>query len=236
MNYTELKASVNDWLARSDLTTANADFFIDLAEAKINRSLRIRPMEKVYNELLQADGTTPCELSLLEFKHLFLVDVVDDGFLDIDDDITIDESAILVQNFGATDKVIRLEWRGVDEMAGQWDRDRSGKAEPKYVTRYGDRLYFWPYSDEFKYTAVGIAYEKFTALSDEAPTNHLTDEAPDLLLSGVLNEASIYIKSPDQSSYWQARFDRALNELQGQDARQEFTGTPLTICFSNPMP
>ena len=41
--YTELKASIADWLNRSDLTAAIADF-ISLAEAQIERTLRTRQM------------------------------------------------------------------------------------------------------------------------------------------------------------------------------------------------
>ena len=42
--FTELKEAVADWLDRSDLTARIPDF-IALAEARINRELRIRPME-----------------------------------------------------------------------------------------------------------------------------------------------------------------------------------------------
>jgi len=41
--YTELKASVADWLNRTDLTTIIPDF-IALAEAQIERTLRTRQM------------------------------------------------------------------------------------------------------------------------------------------------------------------------------------------------
>ena len=41
--YTELKASLADWLNRSDLTTTIPDF-ISLAEAQIERQLRTRQM------------------------------------------------------------------------------------------------------------------------------------------------------------------------------------------------
>ena len=42
--FTELKDAVADWLDRSDLTSRIPDF-IALAEARLNRELRIRPME-----------------------------------------------------------------------------------------------------------------------------------------------------------------------------------------------
>ena len=42
--YTELKASLANWLNRSDLTTEIADDFIKLAEADFNSKLRVRAM------------------------------------------------------------------------------------------------------------------------------------------------------------------------------------------------
>ena len=43
--YSQLKADVSSWLARSDITDAEIDNFIGVATAKINRVLRIGGME-----------------------------------------------------------------------------------------------------------------------------------------------------------------------------------------------
>ena len=45
--YTELKASIANWLNRSDLTDEIADDFIKLTEADFNAKLRIRQMEQI---------------------------------------------------------------------------------------------------------------------------------------------------------------------------------------------
>ena len=44
--YTELKASLANWLNRSDLTTEIADDFIKLAEADFNSKLRVRVYDR----------------------------------------------------------------------------------------------------------------------------------------------------------------------------------------------
>ena len=41
-NYTELKASIANWLNRTDLTTEISEDFITLAEADFNAKLRVR--------------------------------------------------------------------------------------------------------------------------------------------------------------------------------------------------
>jgi hypothetical protein len=55
--YTELKASVADYLARTDLTTQIPDF-ITLAEKRLKRDLRIRQMLKVVTATTTAADST----------------------------------------------------------------------------------------------------------------------------------------------------------------------------------
>ena len=68
--YTELKASIGDWLNRSDLTAAIPDF-ISLAEAQIERTLRTRQMIVRANASFDAQyGAVPADF--LETKSLKL--------------------------------------------------------------------------------------------------------------------------------------------------------------------
>ena len=55
--YTELKASVADYLARTDLTAQIPDF-ITLAEKRLKRDLRIRQMLKVVTATMTAADAT----------------------------------------------------------------------------------------------------------------------------------------------------------------------------------
>ena len=68
--YTELKASIADWLNRSDLTAAIPDF-ISLAEAQMERTLRTRQMIVRANASFDAEyGAVPSDF--LETKSLKL--------------------------------------------------------------------------------------------------------------------------------------------------------------------
>jgi len=70
--YTELKASVADYLARTDLTTQIPDF-ITLAEKRLKRDLRIRQMLKVVTTAMTAgDGTVALPSDFLAMRDLHL--------------------------------------------------------------------------------------------------------------------------------------------------------------------
>ena len=68
--YTELKASVADYLARTDLTTQIPDF-ITLAEKRLKRDLRIRQMLKVVTATTTAaDSTVGLPSDFLSMRDL----------------------------------------------------------------------------------------------------------------------------------------------------------------------
>jgi hypothetical protein len=84
--YTELKASIADWLNRTDLTTTIPDF-ISLAEAQIERTLRTRQMIVRANASFDSEyGAVPDDF--LETKSLKLTStnpLTPLAFLSIDD-------------------------------------------------------------------------------------------------------------------------------------------------------
>ena len=71
-NYTDLKATVADYLARSDLTTQIPDF-IQLAENRLRRDLRARFMLKVVTTTTTAgDKTVALPSDFLAMRGLYL--------------------------------------------------------------------------------------------------------------------------------------------------------------------
>jgi len=71
-NYTELKASVADYLARTDLTTQIPDF-ITLAELRLRRDLRIRQMLKVATTAtVVSDSTVGLPSDFLAIREIHL--------------------------------------------------------------------------------------------------------------------------------------------------------------------
>ena len=71
-NYTDLKATVADYLARTDLTTQITDF-ITLAENRLRRDLRLRQMIKVVTTTTTAsDATVALPSDFLEMRDIHI--------------------------------------------------------------------------------------------------------------------------------------------------------------------
>ena len=69
-NYSGLKASVANWLNRTDLTAEIVDF-IELAENRISHELRIPAMEKTILLNVNTDGYAVLPSDYLEAKDIF---------------------------------------------------------------------------------------------------------------------------------------------------------------------
>jgi hypothetical protein len=71
-NYTDLKATIASYLARSDLTAQIPDF-IQLAETRLRRELRIRQMLKVVTTATVAgDSTVELPSDYLQMRDLHM--------------------------------------------------------------------------------------------------------------------------------------------------------------------
>lgn len=65
----------------------------------------------------------------------------------------------------------------------------------------------------------GVLYERIPALATAA-TNWLSESAWSLYLFGALLEAALYVRDDTDAMSWQARFDQALMDVQGNDQRR----------------
>lgn len=70
MNYTALQSTIADWLHRTDLT-AQIPSFIELAEEKINRALRVRQMETVLAATTITDNLITPAADIIDVKLLW---------------------------------------------------------------------------------------------------------------------------------------------------------------------
>ena len=200
--FTELKDAVADWLDRSDLTSRIPDF-IALAEARINRELRIRPME-VRSTMETTSGQQYFNLpgGYIQMRNIQL----------------------------NTNPTTPLEYITPEMLDRLYGSSTTGK--PRAYTLIGDEIQLAPIPDS-AYTLEMAFYEKFTALGDgtsgTVTNNWLTTNAPDILLYGALMEAEPFIKNDERVAVWLNGYGNAIDKLQKADQRDRHSGSAMRV-------
>ncbi len=200
--YTGLKDAVADWLDRSDLTARIPDF-IALAETRINRDLRIRPME------VRSTMTTTAG------KRYF----------------NLPGGYIQMRNIQLnTDTIKALEYITPEMLDRLYGGSSSGL--PRAYTLIGDEIQLAPIPDS-AYTLEMAFYEKFTPLGDgtggTVTSNWLTKNAPDVLLYGALLEAEPFIKNDERIQVWLNAYGEAVSKIQSTDAKDRHSGSQMRV-------
>ena len=191
--FTELKDAIADWLDRSDLTARIPDF-IALAEARINRELRIRPME-VRSTMTTTSGNQYFNLpgGYIQMRNIQL----------------------------NTNPTTPLEYITPEMLDRLYGSSTTGK--PRAYTLIGDEIQLAPIPDS-AYTLEMAFYEKFTALGDgtsgTVTNNWLTANAPDILLYGALMEAEPFIKNDERIQTFTAQYKEELDSMTLQNAQR----------------
>ena len=200
--FTELKDAVADWLDRSDLTARIPDF-ITLAEARVNRDLRIRAME------VRSTMTTTAG------KKYF----------------NLPANYIQMRNIQLnTNPVTPLEYITPEMMDRLYGSSTTGK--PRAYTLIGDEIQLSPIPDS-TYSLEMAFYEKFAPLGDgtggSVVSNWLTSNAPDVLLYGSLLEAEPFIKNDERIGVWVNAYNSAVTKIQSADARDRHSGSAMRV-------
>jgi len=200
--FTELKDAIADWLDRSDLTARIPDF-ITLAEARINRELRIRPME-VRSTMETTSGQQYFNLpgGYIQMRNIQL----------------------------NTNPTAPLEYITPEMLDRLYGSSTTGK--PRAYSLIGDEIQLAPIPDS-AYTLEMAFYEKFTALGDgtsgTVTNNWLTTNAPDILLYGALMEAEPFIKNDERVAVWLNGYGNAIDKLQKADQRDRHSGSAMRV-------
>jgi hypothetical protein len=198
-NYTELKTAVSNWTDRDDLDDRIPEF-IALAEARLNRNLRIRSME-----VKQKANTVPGQRAL-----------------------SLPPRYIQMRNFqiNSGGKVRSIEYvtpEIFDLMHGNNDQGR-----PCQYSIVSGEVQLGPIPDS-EYEAEMLFYQSSPPLSASNPTNWFTTFAPDVLLYGALLEAEPFIMNDNRIQLWKQAFDAAVVDMQDQDNRDRHSGSQLRV-------
>lgn len=200
-NYADLQATIASYLARTDLTVQIPDF-IQLAETRLRRDLRIRQMLKVVTTTTtNGDGTVELPSDFLQMRDMHL----------------------------NTNPVQTIEYISPSNFYRNTFASSIGL--PRQYTILGQEFQFAPKPDS-DYTLQMLYYAAPIYLSNANTSNVFLANCPDLLLYGALGEAAPYLMDDQRLNTWAQMYDRGLAALTVSDDQGEYGGSPLAITTS----
>ena len=202
-NYTDLQSTIADYLARTDLTT-QIPLFVQLAENRLRRDLRIRPMLKVVTTSTAAsDPTVALPSDFLEMR-----------------DLHIESSPIQT-----------LVYQNPSNFYRNTKASTADSGAPKFYTVMGSEFQFAPIPDS-AYTLKMVYYAAPSYLSSSNSSNVFLANCPDLLLYASLGEAEPYLMNDARIATWAQLYDRGLNSLTVSDSAGENPSAPMVISLA----
>ena len=195
--YSDLKAAVATWLARTDLTSNIIDF-VTLARQRVQNELRLRGLDIVVTGALTDADSLALPADRDELRSFEITNTAGDlGLLTIADPDTF---GLAIANGSA--------------------------GNPLYYLISNNKLYMAPVSSvgtayRLRYYAMAPAQP-----ADNA-TDALLSQYPSLLLYGSLMEAEPFLKNDERIGVWQAFFDRALASARSREWNSRAGGGKL---------
>ena len=118
-----------------------------------------------------------------------------------------------------------LERRSAEALYEMYP-NRSSDGKPKFIAREGSTFIFGPYPDS-GYTVKGVYYKRLTVVSSSA--NALFTSNPDLYLFACLAESEIVIGRDSRIAIWEAKYNKILADVNGEDRREQASGSTLRM-------
>ena len=196
--YSDLQATIASYLARTDLT-AMIPTFIQLAETRLRRELRLRVMLKVSTtDTVANDSTVELPSDFLEMR-----------------DLHFNTDPITVLKYNTPSIFYRNSFSTI-----------TGK--PVQYTVLANEFQLAPIPDTI-YEMQMLYYAAPPYLSNANTTNVFLENCPDLLLYAALGEAEPYLMNDDRLNTWAALYQRGVDALNVSDNQGEYAGSPLTM-------
>lgn len=201
-NYSALKTTIANYLGRSDLTNQIPDF-ITLAETRLQRELRTRPMLKSATATMTGgDNTVGLPSDFLEMRDIFIQG-------NPRQPVSYMSPSAFTRNSRAEDGGKCIDY-----------------------TILGSEMAFAPIPDA-AYVLEMLYYAKPTVLSDSNASNVFLANYPDLLLYGSLAQAEPYLMNDARLATWAALYTSTLELIVTSDDSSEYNGVPLKMTLTN---
>lgn len=198
--YDNLKLEIASFLNRDDLT-ANIDTFIDLAETRHARDLRIREMEAVSTSITTVAGTQSYDLptGYLELRYAML----------------------------QTSPYTMLQYMTPADFFRVYN-EGEGTGMPVYYTIVGKKIYLGHSPDSANVLELGF-FQRATALSSSNTTNDILTNFPDLYLYGSLAETSPFLMQDERLAVWSSLYKEGVRTANESAQRGRVSAAPLQM-------
>ena len=205
--YDELKTGIKDWLDRSDLDDY-VDTFIDLAEARFKREIRIRETLQVNAAITISEDDRTIDIAsnttrFLDHKYLRLL--VPDGTL----------GRRFMPNFQETTLHEMTNYSINEQKCPEW-----------YTVWPDGTVIELDAPADQDYTAELFYYQELVALDDTNTTNALLDRAPDAYLWGSLAATAPFLQNDERVNLWETLYGTVRDDLSISE-REMNRGGPL---------
>jgi hypothetical protein len=194
VDYTTIKGSIADWLNRADLDSV-IPTFIALAEADMNRKLRVSDMIARAITAM-SDQYTSLPSDFLELQQVRLN--------------TNPPRPLQVITPENADR-IKYEKLYVAAM-------------PQYVTVVGSALEAVPVPDQ-AYTVEIAYFKKIDPLTESNATNWLLTKHPDAYLYGSLTHSAPYLQDDERAALWGQAYEQVLERIRLAEERMLMGGS-----------
>ena len=198
--YTELKASLANWLNRSDLTTEIGDDFIKLTEADFNSKLRVRAMIDQVSITVNAE-TVAIPTDFLQIRDFYI--------------LSGQTKTPLVYTTPAS----------MDTTSGT-----STTGRPSSFTILGDTIRFSPKPDATYTAKMNYFKKFAALSSSVATNYILDNHPAIYLYGSLFHAANFLGGiNPQQVQIWQQMYATAMERLELNNREDEYNGSPLQV-------
>jgi hypothetical protein len=199
MTFTTLKQDVQRYLERGDTLASDPIVFeqiprlINLAERRIARELKIQGFINVVTTQLLAGNPVIAK-----------------------PDRWRDTVSVFIGTGANNNSRSALYTRSYDYLRSYWP-DATQTGEPLFYSDYDYNHWLVAPTPDEDYPIEILYYQLPALLTEEAQTNWLTENAPEILLYATLLEATPFLKNDERIPVWQNMYDRAAAMLNGED-------------------
>jgi hypothetical protein len=205
MTYQELVDAAQAYADRYDLEVANnIDVFIIMAESRMNRVLKTRKQSaRVYTPAVDDQ-----EYYALPPDYAGMRDI------QINSDIP-----------AADHSVSSFSYLSPEQLNNRRDQPSGGK---NYYTIIADQIQIYPKQSVGCVLEI-IYFQKVPPLTSDNTENWMSQDYPDIYLSGVVAEIELFVKNYDAAGIWAQRLVMATQELDASDNTERWSGSSLVM-------